>query len=414
MAVLADSDSRWKWGVQLARRLNPSARVIGYQFAGSDLPSPRQLAEAGISADAVSVVSSGELVAALDATKPDVLIASMPGGGCQAILHLLAAADLPNRPLVLTGYVGVVYEKVVEGLLLRGGADLVAANSPADYDRFREVFAGVGLPTSSLAVTRLPFLGEPQPRATARFTVTFAGQPGVPRTRWHRRYLVERLAGHAAAHPDRDVLIKLRSLPGEQAAHTELYPYDELFRSLGADRPNNLKLIGGDMGKVLNRTDLLVTVSSTAAVEAIHRGIATAVLTDFGIRQNLGNAYFIGSGCLASFDDLDAGAAPIADEVWARRSGLGHGADPLPERVAELLSAGPLPPLKPFYTMRNGRAFLPGLLASYGVGVDGKPLPFLADNAPAALRKVVRRGARSMYRHGTQVVAPALRKLASL
>lgn len=414
MAVLADSDSRWKWGVLLARRLNPSAVVSGYQFAGSDLPSQRQFAEAGISADAVSVVSSGELVPALASAQPDVLILALPGGGCQAILHLLAAAELPNRPLVLTGYVGVVYEKVVEGLLLRAGADVVAANSPADLEFFRTVFAGVGLPVSSLMLTRLPFLGESGPRSNTRFTVTFAGQPGVPNTKWHRRYVVERLAQHAVRHPERDVLIKLRSLPGEQAAHTELYPYDELFRTLGADRPANLKLVGGAMGRVLNRTDLLVTVSSTAAVEAIHRGIPSALLTDFGIRENLGNTYFIGSGCLASFDDLDAGAVPVADEGWARRSGLGPSVDPLPERVAELLAAGPLPPLRPFYTIANGKAFLPGLLASYGVGTDGRPLPFLIGGAPAGLRSAVRRSARTMYRHGSQVVAPALRKLASL
>ena len=414
MAVLADSDSRWKWGVQLARRLNPSAVIVGYQFAGSDLPSQRQLAEAGIAPDAVSVVSSGELVPALASAKPDVLIVALPGGGCQAILHLLAAAGLPNRPLVLTGYVGVVYEKVVEGLLLRAGADIVAANSPADLEFFRTVFAGVGLPTSSLALTRLPFLGESGPRASRRFTVTFAGQPGVPNTKWHRRYVVDRLAEHAVRHPTREVLIKLRSLPGEQAAHTELYPYDELFRGLGADRPANLKLAGGPMGRVLNRTDLLLTVSSTAAVEAIHRGIPTALLTDFGVRESLGNTYFIGSGCLASFDEVDAGTVPVAEEGWARRAGLGHGPDPLPERVAELLAAGPLPRLQPFYTTANGKAFLPGLLASYGVGTDGKPLPFLIDGAPVGLRNAVRRSARTMYRHGAQVVAPALRKLASL
>ena len=345
---------------------------------------------------------------------PYVLGVALPGGGCQAILHLLAAAELPDRPLVLTGYVGVVYEKVVEGLLLRAGSDIVAANSPADLEYFRTVFAGVGLPTSSLALTRLPFLGESGPRSNARFTITFAGQPGVPGTKWHRRYLVDRLAEHAVRHPEREVLIKLRSLPGEQAAHSELYPYDELFRALGADRPANLKLVGGAMGKVLNRTDLLLTISSTAAVEAIHRDIPPALLTDFGIRESLGNTYFIGSGCLASFDDVDAGVVPVADELWARRSGLGRSADPLPERVAELLAAGPLPKLKPFYTTTNAKAILPGLLASYGVGTDGKPLPFLIDGAPAGLRNAVRRSARSMYRHGSQVVAPALRKLASL
>jgi len=414
VAVLADTDSRWKWGLGLARRLNPAAAVTGYQFAGSDIPSQRQLAEAGISADSVSVVSAGELLTALAAKPADVLVVSLPGGGVQAILHLLAAAQLEQRPLVLTGYVGVVYERITEGLLLRAGADLIAANSPADLDEFRATFTGLGLGTESLTLTRLPFLRANGPRTNNRYTVTFAGQPGVPNTRWHRRYLVERLAEHARRYPERDVLIKLRNLPGEQATHTEQYPYDELVRALGPDRPKNLKLFGGDMGKVLNRTDLLVTVSSTAAVEAIHRGINTAALTDFGIRESLGNTYFIGSGCLASFDDLDAGAEPQADVTWARRHGLGSDLDPLPQRVAEVLASGPLPPLQPYYTLSNGKAFLPGLLANYGVGTDGQPLGFLVGNAPSGLRKAVRRSARNMYRHGSQVVAPVLRRLASL
>ena len=41
-----------------------------------------------------------------------------------------------KRPVVVTGYVGVVYEKLADGLLLRHGADLVLANSRQDADRF--------------------------------------------------------------------------------------------------------------------------------------------------------------------------------------------------------------------------------------------------------------------------------------
>jgi hypothetical protein len=166
------------------------------------------------------------------------------------------------------------------------------------------------------------------------------------------------------------------------------------------------------MGTVLNHTDLLVTVSSTAAAEAIHRGVPAALLTDFGIRESLGNAYFLGSGCLASFDDLDAGAAPQADERWARRHGLGTSVDRLPSRVAELL-ASPLPPLQPFYTRANARALLPGLLGVYGVRADGRPLDD-GEGRPGALRTAVRSSARTMYRQGANVVAPALRKLAAL
>jgi hypothetical protein len=414
VAILADTDSRWKWAVHLARRLHPALPVGGYQLSSSDAPpSPRQLQAAGIEPARVRTVTAGELVNALAADAPDVLVVSLPGGGVQAVLHLLAAAALPRRPLVVTGYVGVVYEKVAEGLLLRAGADLIAANSPADLDRFRSVLRGAGGDDGSLVLTRLSFLGEPGRRPSGRFTVTFAGQPGVPATRWQRRYLVERLAAHAASHPERDVLLKLRALPGEQVTHAEPYPYDQLVRGLGAARPANLRVVAGDMGRALDRTDLLVTVSSTAAVEAIHRGVPTAVLTDFGIRESLGNAYFLGSGCLASFDDLDAGVVPAVDARWARRNGLGSTIDELPARVAQLLAQDRLPPLRPFYTAQNATSMLPGLLARYGVGLDGRPLGF-GEGVPGLLRTAVRSSARTMYRHGANVVAPALRKLASL
>ncbi len=412
--MLADTDSRWKWAVQLSRRLHPAAVLSGYQLDLVNPPSPRQLAAAGIEPELIRTVSTAGLLAALAAETPDVLVISLPGGGCQAMLHLLAAADLPNRPLIVTGYVGVVYEKVAEGLLMRAGADVIAANSAADLDRFQSVLTGAGVDPGCLALTRLPFLGEAEPRTDEahRFTVTFAGQPGVPGSRAHRRYLVERLAQHARRHPERDVLIKLRSVRGERITHDEPFPYDDLLRRLGADCPPNLKVSVGDMGKVLTYTDLLVTVSSTAAAEAIHRGVPTALLTDFGIRESLGNAYFLGSGCLASFDDLDSGATPQADERWARRHGLGTSVDRLPSRVAELLG-GPLPPLQPFYTRANARALLPGLLANYGVRADGSPLDD-GEGKPNPLRTAVRSSARSMYRQGANVVAPALRKLAAL
>ena len=414
MAVLADTDSRWKWAVGLARRLHPAPELTGYQLATVDRPSDRQLEAAGIEPGLVRTVNPARLLAALSEDTPEVLVIALPGGGCQAMMHLLAAADLPRRPLIVTGYVGVVYEKVVEGLLMRAGADVIAANSPSDFDRFSAALTGAGVDPGCLTLTRLPFLGgEEGPVPGERpFTVTFAGQPGVPGSRTHRRYLVERLARHARLHPDREVLVKLRSVRGERVTHAEPYPYDDLLRKLGVERPPNLKLAVGDMGAVLSHTDLLVTVSSTAAVEAIHRGVPAAVLTDFGIRESMGNAYFLGSGCLASFNDLDAGAAPEADARWARRHGLGATVDRLPSRVSELL-AQPLRPLRPFYSPANAPALLPDLLANYGVDVEGRPLQE-GDGRPGALRSVVRSGARTMYRQGANVVAPALRKLAAL
>jgi len=411
VALLADTDSRWKWGARLAARLGSEVELIGYQLWTHDLPSHRQLLEAGVGPERVRQLGPSGFLEALATDHPDVLIVAAPGGGCQAILQLLATARLEPRPLVLTGYVGVVYENLVDGLLLRAGADLIGANSPADLEQFARVLTSVGAGADALVRTQLPFLEDPAPRTpSARFTVTFAGQPGVPASRAERQYLVQRLADHARRHPERDVLVKLRNLPGEVATHPEPYPYDELIRGLGSQRPANLKVIGGLMSRALSRTDLLVTVSSTAAVEAVHAEVPAAVLTDFGIREALGNTYFLGSGLLASFEELDGGLVPRVDPQWARQRGMRGLSDELPARVAKAL-AEPRGELRPFYSLANASGFLPRLLAGYGIGPDGRPLP---SRANSVLRKAVRSGARGVYRHGTTVIGPALRRLAAL
>ena len=98
-----------------------------------------------------------------------------------------------NRPIVVTGYVGLVYERAVDGLLLRAGADLVLANSAVDAQQFRSVLAAVDADPDSVVAASLPFLsGRPyDPTAAGRdrpFTTTFVTQPGVPETRDERRY----------------------------------------------------------------------------------------------------------------------------------------------------------------------------------------------------------------------------------
>src|SRR5262249_41349362 len=78
--------------------------------------------------------------------------------------------------------------------------------------------------------------------------------------------------------------------------------------------------------------------------------------TDLGIREALGNHHFVGSGCLASWDQLDAGHRPAADADWVSRQGVAADGtyatafDAARERIAKLLGRprGP-PPLNPYY-----------------------------------------------------------------
>ncbi|TPQ20574.1 DUF6716 putative glycosyltransferase [Streptomyces sporangiiformans] len=425
VAVLADSDTRWKWGALTANRLVPSEsdiRLDGRLLRGRATPTARQLDEVGVRADSLREVTAAEFLRTMREETYDVVVLALVGGAVQAMLHGLAYAwqGREQRPVVVTGYVGVVYEKLADGLLLRHGADLVLANSRQDAERFTAVYEGVGADASSVTEVALPFLGGASYERHDPYTVVFAAQPSVPESRKDRTYLLERLVRHARLHPDREVLLKLRSKPGEHTTHIEEQPYQKLVQRL--DPPANFRLVYGHMGEVLDRTDLLVTVSSTAALESLHRRIPTVVLTDLGVREALGNHHFVGSGCLASWDQLDAGHRPTPDEEWVARQGVAaDGAyetafDAARERIAELLAKGELPPLAPYYTPTTAPGYLPGVLARHHLGPDGSPLPGApdADREPGPVRQIVRRAARGAYRHGVQRVAPVIRRMGEL
>ncbi|GGT30414.1 hypothetical protein GCM10010254_58690 [Streptomyces chromofuscus] len=408
-----------------------AAALDGFLLRGRATPTPRQLAEVGVRADSLTEVTAVEFLRVMARESYDVLVLSLVGGGVQAMLHGLKRVweDREKRPVVVTGYVGVVYEKLADGLLLRHGADLVLANSRQDAERFRAVYDGVGADSSAVTEVALPFLGgakytgEHDP-----YTVVFAAQPSVPENRRDRTYLLNRLVQHARLHPEREVLLKLRSKPGEHTTHIEELPYQKLAQRLG-ELPPNFRLVYGNMGEVLDRTDLLVTVSSTAALESLHRRIPTVVLTDLGVREVLGNHHFVGSGCLASWDQLDAGHRPAPDADWVARQGVAAGGSPsgegsyetafdaARERIAKLLGQpGGLPPLTPYYTPATAPGYLPGILARHHLGPDGTPLPGAPahNKEPGPVRQIVRRAARGAYRHGVQRVAPVIRRMGEL
>ncbi|WP_200300623.1 DUF6716 putative glycosyltransferase [Streptomyces adelaidensis] len=421
IAVLADSDTRWKWGAAVAQQLAPDHALDAYFLSGRSTPTERQLAEIGIVPDTRREISAAELVDDEELAAADLVVMALLGGTVLTLTHSLGLAweGREHRPITVTGYVGVVYEKMVDGLMTRAGSDVVLANSAYDAGRFRKAFTSVGIDPDTVVECALPFLGgDPYlPSGERPFTLTFAVQPSVPKGKSARLALLERAAAHARRHPERQVLIKLRSMPGEATTHVEADPYQLLVEELAEPAPANLQLVYGNMGEVLDRTDLLVTVSSTAALESMHRGVPTAILTDFGVREAHGNHYFLHSGCLASWDDLDAGALPQPDPAWSAAQGIGK-SDPYAAaraRVAALRAGGPLPALRPYYTPQRAALYLGDLLRRHGLDEKGRSLPAaLGGSDPsrvkAAVRRVARSGAKSLYRVGRQRVAPTLRK----
>lgn len=422
--VLADSDTRWKWGAHMARRLTTGARprLHGTLLLGRSTPTSRQLRDVGVAAESLRRATLRDAVARLADTYAEVVVLACVGGTVQALLQALAHAwaGRPTRPVVVTGYVGLVYENAVDGLLLRAGADVVLANSAVDAERFRAAYVAVGVDPASIVRTALPFLGgtDHDPHAAGRdrpFTLTFVTQPGVPATRAQRRYSLQQAVTHATRHPERCVIVKLRGRVGERTTHVEPHHYESLVPAAGL--PANVEMVYGPMSPVLDRTDLCVTVSSTAALEAMHRGIPTGILTDFGIRESLGNPLFLGSGAYTSWPALHDGARPATDADWAARNGV---RDPDPyrlaaRRVTELVDARPsLAALRPWLDPVDTAGYLPDLLAGHGLDLDGAPLRSPSGARASLPRRALRAAARRAYGLGSRVLEPRLKRLAQL
>ncbi|QES52242.1 hypothetical protein DEJ50_07190 [Streptomyces venezuelae] len=396
----------------------PHGQVHAHMLRGRSTPTARQLAEVGITPAAISESTLPEFATAPELDQADVIILGTVGGATHAALHALAYRFQGQwqRPILMTGYVGVVYEKVTDGLLLRAGADIVLANSPFDARRFRETYIPLGIPGSSIVQTALPFLDHrpyDMNRVNARhpYTVCFAVQPSVPEDRKGRTYMLRRAIEHARLRPGRDVLIKLRSKPGEATTHVETHHYQVLAQQMEESLPPNLHFVYGNMSDTLDRTDLLVTVSSTAALESMHRGMPTAILSDLGVREIHGNHYFVGSGCVTDWEAIDQGAAPMAHESWTRDQGI-RATDPFGElraRVAEL-SGQPLPPITPYYTAESAPEYVATLLGRRGVNLDGSPGQLPGRRSSSAVRRTSRRLMKGAYQFGVQRVAPKIQQ----
>jgi hypothetical protein len=182
---------------------------------------------------------------------------------------------------------------------------------------FEAVARSLQLPTDNLLLSGLPLLSGKRRQApvdTPIKTVMFADQPSVPQTREDRLYLYQRLLAYAQAHPDRQVVLKPRHRIGEDTFHRMKFHPEALLS--GVRRPPNFSIDYTAISDRLADLDLMLTVSSTAALEAVGVGIRTAFIADLDVREQLGNHIFLDSGLLRTFDQLERDDIGVPAKSW--------------------------------------------------------------------------------------------------
>jgi hypothetical protein len=343
--LVAAFDSQLKWVAGLrdelvARGVDCAVVVPAVRSA----LSPGQIAAAG--GFDVESVSWSELIERSLAS--DVVVCGLSGPFTLRFTVDLAARaqQRSTGPVVVTGWVGVIIEKITAGYLDRVGADVVAVNCVDDLEHFVTVAEQLGLSADNLVLSGLPILpSTPRPTRSGPIRrVLFADQPTVPGPAAERAYLYRRLIDYASAHPDREVLLKPRHRPGEDTFHTMKHHPEDLLA--GVARPANFRLDYTPISEILPTVDLLLTMSSTACLEAVAAGSRVGLLLDLGVHERYGNHVFLTSGLLRTFDQL------IVDDIGApERSWLtsyffdrpGSASEQIVDRVEQLLATGERP-----------------------------------------------------------------------
>ncbi len=177
----------------------------------------------------------------------------------------------------------------------RRDCDLLVVHSRRERDEFVRL-AAAHRPRSGRRPRRAAF-SDPRSRRR-RFAppggtdLVFAAQAKVPPGRADRETILLALS---EVRPPGSAVVKVRALAGEQQTHHEELPYADLWVGLsetGRVRQDGVRFAAGSMRTALDRARSLVTVSSTAALEAIDRGVPVVVLSDFGVDDSLINTVF--------------------------------------------------------------------------------------------------------------------------
>ncbi|GAA1838027.1 DUF6716 putative glycosyltransferase [Agromyces salentinus] len=356
LLVIADSDSYVKWGAALASKLPPRWHVELVVLASPVQPSPTQLAHAlagtRFSPRRTRVLHLDDLDGLLDVLDPHAVLLSLRGPFVRVVAPRIERRR--DRPVLVSGFPGLTIPAVPKAVIYREQTDLIVLHSRREVREFRANAAELGL-GMTFALATLPFLASADaagPAASSGSDIVFATQAKVPAERSDRVHLLAALAELARRQPDRRVVVKVRARRGEAQTHAETFDYADLMAEV--DPPDNLVIEDGPMAEKLARAGALVTVSSTAALEAIALGLPTLLVDDYGVSPAMINTVFEGSGLLGSTRELVEGRFGAADAAWLADNYFHPAqADDWVRRLESLAEAREIVPLRPLVRRRD-------------------------------------------------------------
>jgi hypothetical protein len=295
--IIADHDSRYTWAKALADNFEDATLYISAQKGILDCTSYMQ----------VKYISSEIFDISLMADM-DIIILGLGGGANLKFLLQFRSFfnhdGFQKRPLIITGYNGITDPVNSHALLCRIGSDIVCVNSSNDLDLFSTLLDNLNFDKKSIFLTGF-VRNYKINQNNIKNKIVFFWQSDIPRAKQEKIYIKNKLQELSLIYREYQVAIKFRSQKDRR--------YINLFKN------TNIVIAHDQIHHLLSQTFLCITIGSTVAMEAIMHNIPTAVLSDFGIKQEYGNHHFAGSGCLLSFNELIARKLPKLNSKWKEK-----------------------------------------------------------------------------------------------
>jgi hypothetical protein len=246
-------------------------------------------------------------------------------------LYLHAFYDDAERPLLVTCPVGITLPAVATGMYqFRECADVVVCPNRFELVRAESIYSKISPNPPELIELKLPIFGDAEQSAgedgenihfdlTGRDTFIYFGQPSLP-NQLESFLLMKRICEIAIANPKKTFLIKPRFEKGTPFfAHKPSYYLEDVLQSAQecfTTVPGNVRITHESVSSLLSDSVIALGISTTALLEALHHGIPAISLCDYGVRENLGNDYFLDSGILMNLDEALARRELSVNRRW--------------------------------------------------------------------------------------------------
>ena len=256
----------------------------------------------------------------------DAVFIGAPGRAFAKIFNIIKCCSIESGrncqlPKIISAFPGLTLFDQYWGMYVRRNSDVILFNSKKNFGDYKEFCREFNLDSSNALLFGFPQLLEVIPRKNIRKparTVLFVDGSIVPKDLFSRTYISEKIVQYSRIFPERRVIVLTRKMKDEKAMHPEVYAMGNLVRMVSSGKfPPNLEVLNGEYQAYLEEVDLCLGICSTVMIEAMARGIPTAVISDIGVKEEMGNHYFVGSNCFRSFESLfEDNVPPRPDAGW--------------------------------------------------------------------------------------------------